>query len=171
MILRIRGVAAVAKREPFLLDGNPEHRDDRHLRAENFLCVVRTETPATRAPVLFSLQRLGQIDEVLAGKAALLLTGSESIFLFDPKNHDGRCHICASTLGSASIYEDGELAMVLGDFSTTWSGTPQMRDVDGNYRMAELETENTRLQRLIAELLIRNHELREMLDRAGVCAD
>jgi hypothetical protein len=61
--------------------------------------------------------------------------------------------------------------MVLGDFSTTWSGTPQMRGVDGNYRMAELETENTRLQRLIAELLIRNHELREMLDRAGVCAD
>ena len=59
--------------------------------------------------------------------------------------------------------------MVLGDFSTTWSGTPQMTDVRGNYRMAELEIENARLQRLIAELLIKNHELREMLDRAGVC--
>jgi hypothetical protein len=61
--------------------------------------------------------------------------------------------------------------MVLGDFSTTWSGAPQTTDVCGNYRMVELEIENARLQRLIAELLIKNHELREMLDRASVCAD
>ncbi|HEY4048979.1 MAG TPA: hypothetical protein VGM27_19130 [Acidobacteriaceae bacterium] len=59
--------------------------------------------------------------------------------------------------------------------NTSWPGPRHMTDAAGDYRMAELQTENARLQELIAELLIKNHELREMLasyevkhDRQGV---
>jgi hypothetical protein len=38
--------------------------------------------------------------------------------------------------------------------------------VEPNQRAAELETENARLQRLVAELLARNQQLRQALESA-----
>jgi hypothetical protein len=38
--------------------------------------------------------------------------------------------------------------------------------VEQNQRAAELETENARLQRLVAELLARNQQLRQALESA-----
>jgi hypothetical protein len=53
--------------------------------------------------------------------------------------------------------------MVLRDVDTTArSGTRYMVGVSADYLMAELETENARLKQLVAELLIKNHELREI---------
>ena len=46
--------------------------------------------------------------------------------------------------------------------STPGPGVPQGMGVSGDYQMAELETENARLKQLVAELLIKNHELRQM---------
>ena len=41
----------------------------------------------------------------------------------------------------------------------TWEMEPRTRE-------AELETENARLQRLVAELIARNQQLRQLLDSA-----
>jgi hypothetical protein len=41
------------------------------------------------------------------------------------------------------------------------SARSQPSDVNENYRLAELEMENSRLHRLVAELLIKNQQLRK----------
>jgi hypothetical protein len=70
---------------------------------------------------------------------------------------------------SERTYQDGALKMLRWDIkSTSWSGRRHMTDAGGDYRMSELEIENARLQELIAELLIKNHELREKLASYGV---
>jgi hypothetical protein len=51
---------------------------------------------------------------------------------------------------------------------TTWPSASDVTGVPDSYRMVQLQTENARLQQLIAELLIKNHELREMLRRFGL---
>ena len=52
-----------------------------------------------------------------------------------------------------------------GDLSMSWKETPKRTfELSGHSaaeRIAELEVENTRLQRLVAELLLKNQQLRK----------
>lgn len=55
--------------------------------------------------------------------------------------------------------------MAPGDLSMSWKETPKRTfELSGHStaeRIAELEIENTRLQRLVAELLLKNQQLRK----------
>lgn len=55
--------------------------------------------------------------------------------------------------------------MVSRDFSMSWketpTGTAELSRHSAEERIAELEVENTRLQRLVAELLLKNQQLRK----------
>jgi hypothetical protein len=57
-----------------------------------------------------------------------------------------------------SVREAAEPGGVGDSFPSTRRQPPAIND---NYRLAELQVENARLQRLVAELLIKNQQLRK----------
>ena len=55
----------------------------------------------------------------------------------------------------------GETAQRGGNGESSPSARSQSSAINENYRLAELEMENSRLHRLVAELLIKNQQLRK----------
>jgi hypothetical protein len=55
----------------------------------------------------------------------------------------------------------GETARSASRGDSSHSMRPQPRAINDNSRLAELEIENSRLHRLVAELLIKNQQLRK----------
>lgn len=50
-----------------------------------------------------------------------------------------------------------------GGVGDSFPSTRRQQPVNDNYRLAELEIENSRLHRLVAELLIKNQQLRKQV--------
>ena len=50
-----------------------------------------------------------------------------------------------------------------GGVGDSFPSTQRQSPVNDNYRLAELERENSRLHRLVAELLIKNQQLRKQV--------
>jgi hypothetical protein len=56
-----------------------------------------------------------------------------------------------------------EEAAEAGGVGDSFPSTQRQSPVNDNYRLAELEIENSRLHRLVAELLIKNQQLRKQV--------